>query len=1085
MDIRDWLKDLGLETYIDAFVDNDIDFEVLTELTGDDLREIGVTSIGHRRKILAAAERLDEDLPALAGETGRGAPAATAQGEEAERRHLTVLFSDLVGSSALSAELDPEEMREVIRAYQKAVAEAVAQVQGYVAQYLGDGIVAYFGYPVAREREQERAVSAGLTIVEAVSRINAPSGHPLAARVGIATGLVVVGDLLNHGEGEVHGVVGETPNLAARLQACGNPGDVIVAAETKRLIEGRFEFESRGHTALKGIPGEVEIWRAAAGSAYSHPAGQNRKLSPLIGRDPEMQLLSGCWSNAIEGQPQLVHIKGEAGIGKSRITEQVVRTAEAAGGTIRRLYCSPFHTSSAYFPIVSFIEQSAGFERIDTPAERLDKLDALMAQNGLSPDTHGALLAQHLSLPADGRYPPLDLAPTALRGRTFSALADLLLGPDPAHPLLLVLEDAHWMDPTTSDFWVHLLTAGEGRHVMFVMTYRSDHEVPKAAGPLRRAEVEIGRLTDRQAEELLVALLNEKPLPEKVTRRILDKADGNPLFVEEICKTVIGSDAIRDAGTHFEIAGSLDEVLIPDTLQDSLMAQLDRLSGVKAVAQVASVIGRRFSLSLLRSLDILPQHALETALVALVDAELIFRSGSEENPIYTFKHALIRDAAYESMLLRRRMGLHAQVAAALEAQGSAGGHADPALIARHYTIAAKPDRAVPFWLQAGKRAMENSAMAEALDHLARGLKQAGDIADETTRQKLEYGLNMSTGFCHISLQGWQAPPVGEHLNAAYELGHQLGERESLLPVIYGLWIHWLNRADFAESQRWIDLAEQEFGAGGSDDWRLIISTMEVIQHRWGGTHSGVTSKSAEVLALYDPAKHGHFVYMFGNDPRVATLGFKSWTSWITGEAETAEKERLACRENSIAVNHPFDRAWQLMVGALTAYFSGRRDAFAASVAEAVELGDRQSVPFVQFILGPVWTGLVHIMDKEWDAAIEIMPKGIGAWEHMGGGVALPFWKSSLGYAMIESGRVEEGRGLIEEAIAIGERTGEYWFLPESYRLLALALSRGKRADRTAAAVALDRAIALAREQGAVAWETRAAQDLAALDHADA
>lgn len=1085
MNIRDWLKNLGLETYVDAFVENDIDFAVLPELTGDDLREIGVLSIGHRRKILAAAERLDEDVPAPAREALPAVATPAPQSQEAERRHLTVLFSDLVGSSALSAELDPEEMREVIRAYQKAVAEAVAQVQGYVAQYLGDGIVAYFGYPVAREREQERAVSAGLTIVEAVSRVNAPSGQPLAARVGIATGLVVVGDLLNHGDGEVHGVVGDTPNLAARLQACGNPGDVIVAPETKRLIEGRFEFESRGRTSLKGIPGEVEIWRATAGSAYSHPAGQNRKLGPLVGRDPETQLLAGCWDNAAEGQPQLVHIKGEAGIGKSRITEQVVHMADAAGGIVRRLYCSPFHTSSAYFPVVSYIEQSAGFERIDTPAERLDKLDALMDRHCLGRDTHGALLAQHMSLPADGRYPPLDLAPTALRGRTFQVLADLLLAVQAEQPLLLVLEDAHWMDPTTSDFWIHLLNAGEGRHLMFVMTYRSDHDVPKAAGPLRRTEVEIGRLTDRQAEELLTSLLNSKPLPGEVSRRILDKADGNPLFIEEICKTVIGSDAIKDAGTHFEIAGSLDEVLIPDTLQDSLMAQLDRLSGVKAVAQVASVIGRRFSLSLLRSLDILPQHALETALASLVEAELIFRGGTEDNPVFTFKHALIRDAAYESMLLRRRMTLHAQVAAALEAQGSAGGHADPALIARHYTVAAKSERAVPFWLQAGKRAMENSAMAEALDHLARGLKQAGDIADETTRQKLEYGLNMSTGFCHISLQGWQAPPVGEHLNAAYDLGHRLGERESLLPVIYGLWIHWLNRADFSESQRWIDLAEQEFGADGSDDWRLIISTMEVIQHRWGGTHAGVAEKAEEVLALYDPEKHGRFVYMFGNDPRVVTQGFKSWTSWIIGDAETAEAERRACRENSIAVNHPFDRAWQLMVGALTAYFSGQRDVFAASVAEAVELGDRQSVPFVQFILGPVWTGLVHIMDEEWDAAIEVMPKGIGTWEQMGGGVALPFWKSSLGLAMVEAGRIDEGRMLIEDAITTGERTGENWFLPESYRLLAFALSRGATADPAAAAASLARAIALARDQGAVAWEKRAAGDLAALERVDA
>jgi class 3 adenylate cyclase len=1073
MTISTWLESIGLAQYAGAFEANDIGFGLLPELTSEDLREIGVNSIGHRRKILAAAERLDAP-----------APSNPPSSNEAERRHLTVLFSDLVGSTQLSSELDPEEMREVIGHYQNAVEVAIADVEGYVAQYMGDGVVAYFGYPVAHERGAERAVSAGLAIVDAVSRLMAPNGQPLSARVGIATGHVVVGDLLTHGNQEVHNVVGDTPNIAARLQGYGNPGEVIIAADTKRLIEGRFECESRGAAELKGLPEAVEIWRVGGPAAPVTSAQKGRNLNPLIGRDPEMQLLSGCWRNALDGQPQLVYLRGEPGIGKSRVMEQIVENARAEGGLVRRLYCSPFFTSSAYYPIVSYIERAAGFDRLDATASKLEKLDAILAERHFAPDTYGALLAQLLSLPTDDRYPPLDLAPTALRGRTFEVLTELLLGKDPDQPVLIALEDAHWMDPTTTDFWAHLTVFSEGRPVVLVMTHRADFQPSKSAGPLRRTDVEIDRLTDSQGRQLIEAMLGGKSLPPQVTERIIEKSDGNPLFLEELSKTVIAGDSMRDAGTHYELSRSLDEVLIPDTLQDSLMSRLDSLSGVKVLTQVASVIGRRFSRSLLVALDLMPPERLDMSLYTLIDAELIFSTGAAENPTYTFKHALIRDAAYESILRRRRMSLHAQIAEVLEVQGGEGSEGDPALVARHFSLAGLPDKAVPFWLQAGKRSMQNSAMAEALDHLTHGLEQATEITDLTLRKHLEYSLKMSMGFCYISLQGWQAPLVGENLNAAYELGADLGERESMLPVMYGLWIHWLNRADFAESQRWIDLAEKDFGADGSEDWRLIISTMEVIQHRWGGTHQGVSDNSAEVLELYDPEKHGHFVYMFGNDPKVVTEGFKSWTSWITGDPDLAEQERVACRESSIAVNHPFDRAWQLMVGALTAYFSGQRDVFAASVAEAVALGDRQSVPFVQFILGPVWTGLVHLMDEEWDAAIDIMPRGIEAWEQMGGGVALPFWKSSLGYAMARHGQVDDGRALIKAGIDIAERTGEYWFTPEAYRLLAAVLLLGDQPDHKAARMALEQAIALARLQGAAAWEERAASDLAALEGVD-
>ena len=1094
MTISEWLDRLGLGQYAQAFAENDIDLEVVVDLTADDLTDIGVKSVGHRRRILKAAEEIrsggDAGGDAGDGAAARGlaeaapgfdkAPAPApepAAARSAERRQLTVLFADMVGSTSLSEQLDPEEMSAVIGEYQRAVVEEVKRFEGYVAQYLGDGVIAYFGYPMAHENEPERAVRAGLAIIEAVAKLTDPAGKPLASRVGVATGLVVVGDLFGKDSEQHDSVIGDTPNLAARLQALGKPNQLIIAPDTRRLIGTKFELESLGSTPIKGLSAPIEPWLVTGSARENGDADHERHMTPILGREPEQALLRSRWASACEGEPQLVLMSGDAGIGKSRLAEDVVGEVGRAGHPVHRLYCSPFHTSAAYHPVIGWLQRAAGMARGDSQAERLDKLDRMVEGLGLDPMEVGPLVAPLLSLEPGDRYPPLKVAPTALKGRTFDALGDVMLAGAAQAPLLVVLEDAHWIDPTTTELLEHLFTAAEGRRVMFLVTFRPEFEHAWRGAAIASTAIELGRLPKSRIRDLVRSLTGGKELPDEVLEHILAKTDGIPLFVEEMTKSILDSALLTDAGDHYDLAGPMASFSVPTTLKDSLMSRLDRLSPVKEIAQIGSVLGRRFSRALLAAVAGMDDVRLDSALDALVEAELVHRSGSAENRIYTFKHALIRDAAYESLLNRRRVELHGRIAEVGEERFPELANADPQLLAHHFERANRIDRAVPYWLQAGRKAMEASAMIEAVNHLDHGLSLVGQVEDQATRDRLEFGLRMSLGLAHISQQGWQADIVGEHLRPAYEIGQRLGETENLLMVMYGIWIHSMNRAEFAESQRWIDRAIEDFGDAGSDDWALVIHTMEVIQQRWSGSHARVEEEANKVLELYDPERHGKFVYMFGNDPRVAALGFQSWSSWMCGDPEKAERERRACAEHSAEVDHPFDRCWQLMVGSLVSYFSGDRDSFAASVAEARRIGDEQSVPFVQFILGPVWAGLVHIMDGEWQEATEIMPQGIEVWKQMGGGVAIPFWEASLGHAHVQLGAYETGLALMDSAIATAERTGEYWYEPEIHRLKGEAILTRDPSDTATAQRCFERAVELARAQGARTLERLAQENI--------
>ena len=691
MDIAAWLRGLGLEQYAPAFRDNAIDGEVLRELTADDLKDLGVTLVGHRRKLLAAIAGLGGEPPTrdLAQSAASAASAPTsAPTIEAERRQLTVMFCDLVGSTALSARLDPEDLREVIGAYHRCCADLVTEAGGFVAKYMGDGVLAYFGYPQAHEHDAEHAVQAGLTLVEAAPQLTTAAGVPLQVRVGIATGLVVVGDLIGAGAAQEQAVVGETPNLAARLQALAEPGAVVIADSTRRLLGNLFELKDLGARDLKGIAGPARAWAAlrarSVGSRFDalHPTG----LAALVGRDEESELLLRRWSRAKTGEGQVVLLSGEAGIGKSRLTAALLERLAAEPHTRLRYFCSPQRTDSAFHPIIGHMERAAGLAYDDKPQAKLDKLDALFAQTSTSPED-AALFAEMLSLPNDGRYPALDLAAEQRRQRVLEALMSQLAGLARRQPVLMIFEDAHWVDPTSLEVLGRTVDRIKTLPALLIVTFRPEFNGPWV-GQSHVTSLTLNRLGEREAAAVIAHLVGNQALPADVLAEIVERTDGIPLFVEEMTKAVLEAES-EGAARRTVAAVPSPALAVPASLHASLMARLDRLGPAREVAQIGSAIGREFSHALLASVIRKPEAELGSALDRLVQAGLLFRQGVPPQASYLFKHALVQDAAYGTLLREPRRALHARIAETLESRFAETAESQPEILARHCTEAGR------------------------------------------------------------------------------------------------------------------------------------------------------------------------------------------------------------------------------------------------------------------------------------------------------------------------------------------------------------------------------------------------------------
>jgi class 3 adenylate cyclase/predicted ATPase/DNA polymerase III delta prime subunit len=1081
MDVGDWLRSLGLGEYEAVFLENKIDAEVLADLTDGDLEKLGVP-MGHRKRLLKAIASLNAiETPAKAT-----SPTPTPPTQDvAERRQLTVMFCDLVGSTAMSARLDPEDMRGVIGAYHRCCAAQIERNGGFVAKYMGDGVLAYFGYPQAHEHDAERAVQAGLAIVEAAPKLVTAAGSPLHARVGIATGLVVVGDLVGSGEAQERGVVGDTPNLAARLQGIAEPDMVVIAEGTRKLLGNLFELQDLGAKDLKGVALRTRAWAALRpGSAESrfealHAGG----LTALVGREEEVDLLLRRWSKAKTGEGQLVLLSGEPGIGKSRLAAALLERLAGEPHTRLRYFCSPQHTDTALYPIIGQMERAAGLAHDYAPRGRLDKLDAVLARTSTSIED-AALFAEMLSLPNDGRYPALDMTGPQRRQRTLEALVSQMAALTRESPVLMIFEDAHWADPTSLEVFGRTVDRIAGLRTLLIVTFRPEFEAPWIGRP-HVTVLTLNRLARREIDAMIDRVAGNKLLAASLRHDIVERADGIPLFVEEMTKAVLEAEDESEARRTVAAVPS-PALSVPPSLHASLMARLDRLGPAKELAQIGAAIGREFSHSLLSAVARKPEGDLRSALDRLIAAGLLFRQGASPHATYLFKHALVQDAAYGTLLREQRRGLHARIVETIESQFAEIAESQPELLARHCTEAGLIEKASGLWGKAGQRSLERSALVEAAAQLTRALDQIATLPATTAlrREEIKLQVALITPLMHV--KGYGAPETkaaAQRARLLIEQAEALGEPPEdpllLFSVLYGFWtanyVAFNGDAMLALAAQFLALAEQQ-GA----------TVPLLVGHRLMGNSLLLTGAFAEsrahydrAIALYDPAEHRRQATHFGQDVGVTSLTYRSLALWLLGYPEAA----LADTDNALKTARGMGQAAALLFALghvpFTHMHCGNYAAANAQVAELIAVAEEKGALFWKAFGMLHQGGLFALTGKATDA-VHMITAGLAIWQSTGTIMWIPLYLSTLTRAYAELGQFAEAWRCVRQALTAVETTKERWYEADVHRTAGEIALMSPAPDETKAEAFFERALSVARAQQAKSWELRAATSLARL-----
>jgi class 3 adenylate cyclase/predicted ATPase len=1073
LDIEGWLRGIGLGQYIELFRANDIDGELLGRLTGDDLKEIGVTSLGHRRKLLQAIAALGAKVAATRPTVASGDATAHA---DAERRQLTVMFCDLVDSTALSSQLDPEDYREIIAAYHRAVAASVAKLDGFVAKYMGDGILVYFGYPQAHEDDAERAVRAGLDSIATVSRLDVKSAN-LQVHIGIATGLVIVGDLIGEGSAREQSIAGETPNLAARLQALAEPDAVVISQGTRQLVGDLFEYRDLGAVEVKGIVTPVPAWQVLRPSvvASRFEALRGAALSRLIGRDEEIDLLLRRWARAKAGEGQIVLISGEPGLGKSRLTAALEERLHAEPHLRLRYFCSPYHQDSALFPFVDQFSRASGFARDDPPAARFEKLEALLAR-AAPPDEDVALLADLMSLPVSERHQLPNLSPHRKKERTLEALIRQLEGQAHLQPVEMVFEDAHWIDPTSRELLDLIVERVRSLPALLIVTFRPDFQPPWTGQP-QVSTLTLNRLDRRDRTALVEQIAGGKALPHEVVAQIADRTDGVPLFVEEVTKSVLESSLLREEVDRYVLDGALPPLAVPTTLHASLMARLDRLASVRLVAQTGAAIGREFSYVLLRAVSRLPEDELQAAITRLVASELVLQRGTPPDAVYAFKHALVQEAAHGSLLRNARQQLHAQIAEALETQSPELMDTQPELFAQHYAEAGLVEKSVACWGKAGHSSAARSAMAEAAAQFQRGLDQLARLPDTSERQRRELELRSSLGAVFIAVKGHAAPETGQAYARARELWEQLGSPAEFLQIPFAQSLYHMVRGELDLARR-LDVNLLRLSRQRNDLAGLVLGHFSSGRTLMSSGRFAVSRSHLEAgLALYDPILHSSLVDHAAHRPHVhskAELGIVLFCLGYPDQALARSKEAIG---EARRLAHPPTLALSLALGTVLLSLVGDNAGLTERTDQLIAVSTEQGFPRWR-AMGTIYGGWLEVKKGGVPEGMSLLRNGSAAYSATGAEAWMPHYIGLIAAASELAGQIEEAVTLLDDALQLVERTGDRWFAAELHRHKGQLLLR--QGNSEAAEEHYLKALSIAKEQEAKLWELRAAASLARL-----
>ncbi len=1058
-EIDAFLEEHGLSKYAPVFASNEVTLADLAHLSEHDLIDLGLP-LGPRRRLMAALGQARDANPTPVQGSGKIV---------AERRQLTVMFVDLVGSTAMSERLDPEDLGELLRRFKEICSTSVARFGGHIADFMGDGAMIYFGYPHAVEDAASRAVHAGLDILEGLNRMEGQ--ERLTARIGVSTGLVVVGEI--HGEGlKEHDVVmGRTPNLAARLQSLAEPNTLIISPSTRRLVGNAFELQDRGSFALKGFSEPIQAWSVTGQARIERrfdimpDAGSGR----LIGRQAEFRKLTDKWNEASQGAGQSVLVTGEAGIGKSRLIEGLSQEVLDQGALRLNFQCSPFHANSALYPIIQHLERAAGFAPTDNDEDKLGKLSYLLRHH---PPEHVRLIADLLSVDADATLGPLDLPPQVKLEKTLEAVTEQLATLARERPVLLLFEDAHWVDPTTLSLTDRVIEHIRDLPVLIVVTARTGFD-PGWGHHNNTLRIPLKRLTNRDVAEIVAEVAGGHPVPPEVCDLIAAKTDGIPLYVQEVTRGLLESGQLRLSDKGYVVRGPLPSLSVPSTLQDSLMERLDRLGKAKEVAQTGAVFGRQFSIALLASVSFLSPTVLQAGLEQLSSAGIILQAPDAAEDEFIFRHALIRDMAYDSLLRTERQSLHDRAAGALLENQPQLAQTQPEVLAQHYTLAQRADEAVMHWQSAGRRAIERSAQAEALTHLSKALDQLADLPKSRARDLQEIDIQILRAGVLRSTSGISGDATGEAYGRLRELCHRADETERLFPVLNGLYAFHLVRAEYQLAKgvaaQILDLA----ATSGKTEHRMVgHRAMGAVQLHLGNL-SDAKRHLEQAWALYDFDQHSQLAYVYGTDHAAITSAFLGTCYCLMGRHQDALQVQNTALEWSKNLKHAHSVA-QILVYMCKVHLLARDiPALQRDVKALSEVAEEHSLPFMATI-ARLWESWAKATTTSEVEHIEDLRQASEDWWSVGAGNYKTFFPSLIAEIQTNAGHHDAAHQTLTHARKVLSKTEEKWAEADQLRIeAALVAKTGGDPEPL-----LLRAIETAQRQGARLYELRAAVALA-------